>query len=328
METLMIGRRKFLSGVCSVAALHAMPSVAQDGYPNRPVRLVVGFPAGGTTDMIGRLTAKELSARLGQPFVVDNRPGATSNIATASVARAAPDGYTLLLTTASNATNVTAYKNLSFDIQKDFVPVAGISIVPNVLVVSTSSQIKTFDDYLRYARKNPGKLTFASGSSGSSMHLAGELFKTMANVDMLHVPYAGSAPAITDVMGGQVDSIFDNLPSALPHIAGGKLRALAVTSSTRAPTLADIPTVAELGFPRFEAYSWQGLMAPKGTPDTVIRKLSSTVSEFLTDPSVVAQITRLGGGTNKLSSEEFRKFVKAEIDKWGPIIKKAGAVIE
>ena len=324
----MIARRKLLCIAGAVAALHVLPTFAQDAYPNRPVRLVVGFPAGGTTDMIGRLTAKELSTRLGQPVVVENRPGATSNIATASVARAAPDGYTLLLTTASNATNATAYRNLSFDIQKDFVPIAGISIVPNVLVVSASSEIKTFDDYLNYARKNPGKLTFASGSSGSSMHLAGELFKTMANVDMLHVPYAGSAPAITDIIGGQVDSIFDNLPSALPHIAGGKLRALAVTSLKRVDALPDVPTIAELGFPGFEAYSWQGLMAPKGTPDAVVQKLSSAVSEFLTDPSVGAQIVRLGGIPNNLNADEFRKFLKAEIDKWAPILKQSGTTIQ
>ncbi|MDH6164959.1 tripartite-type tricarboxylate transporter receptor subunit TctC [Variovorax boronicumulans] len=324
----MIARRKLLFATGGVAAWHVLPSFAQDGYPNRAVRLVVGYPAGGTTDMVGRLTAKELSARLGQPFVVENRPGASSNIATASVARAAPDGYTLLLATASNATNVTAYRNLSFDIQKDFVPVAAISIVPNVLVVSTSSQFKTFDDYLNYARKNPGNLTFASASSGSSTHLAGELFKTMAKVDMLHVPYAGSAPAITDVMGGQVDSIFDNLPSALPHIAGGKLRALAVTSPTRAPALPGIPTVAELGFPGFEAYSWQGLMAPKGTPDAVVQRLSLTVFEMSADPSVIAQIVRLGGVSNKLNADDFRRFVKAEIDKWAPILKQSGAIIE
>lgn len=278
--------------------------------------------------MIGRLTAKELSARLVQSFVVDNRPGATSNIGTAAVARAAPDGYTLLLATVSNATNVTAYKNLSFDIQRDFVPIAGIAIVPNVLVVSASSPLKTFEDYLNFARKNPGKLTFASASSGSSTHLAGELFKTMANVNMLHVPYPGSAPAITDIMGGQVDSIFDNLPSALPHIKGDKLRALAVTSPTRAPALPDIPTIAELGLSGFEAYSWQGLMAPKETPDSIVKKLSLTVSDILTDPSIVAQIVRLGGASNRLNSEEFRKFLKAEIDKWGPIIKKSGAIVE
>lgn len=324
----MIARRHFLSLAGAVAAGHVLPSFAQAGYPNRAVRLVVGFPAGGTTDMIGRLTAKELSARLGQPVVVDNRPGATGNIATASVARAAPDGYTLLLTTASNATNVTAYRNLTFDIQKDFVPIAGISIVPNVLVVSSSSRIKTFADYLNFARQNPGKLTFASASSGSSTHLAGELFKTMAKVEMLHVPYPGSAPAITDVMGGQVDSIFDNLPSALPHIMGGKLRALAVTSPARAPTLPDVPTVAELGFPGFEAYSWQGLMAPKGTPDAVVQKLASAVSEMSADPAVVAQIVKLGGASNKLSPDDFRRFMKAEIDKWAPILKQSGAIIE
>lgn len=324
----MIARREFLSAAGGLTALHVLPSFAQDGYPARPVRLVVGFPAGGTTDMIGRLTAKELSARLGQPFVVDNRPGASSNIGTALVARAASDGYTLLLATASNATNATAYRSLSFDIQKDFIPIAGIAIVPNVLVVSSSSPLKTFDDYLRFARKNPGKLTFASASSGSSTHLAGELFKTMAKVDMLHVPYPGSAPAITDVMGGQVDSIFDNLPSAMPHIAGGKLRALAVTSPARAPALPDIPTVAELGFPGFEAYSWQGLMAPRGTPGTVVQKLSSTVSAFLTDPSVTAQIAKLGGVSNRLNAEDFRKFVKAEIDKWGLVIKKSGTIFE
>ncbi|MDR6858600.1 tripartite tricarboxylate transporter substrate binding protein [Variovorax guangxiensis] len=324
----MIARRNLLCAVGGAAAWHFLPSFAQDSYPNRPVRLVVGFPAGGTTDMLGRLTAKELSARLGQPFVVDNRPGAASNIATASVARAASDGYTLLLATASNATNVTAYRNLSFDIQKDFIPIAGISIVPNVLVVSMSSQLKTFNDYLNYARKNPGKLTFASASSGSTTHLAGELFKTMAKVDMLHVPYAGSAPAITDVMGGQVDSIFDNLPSALPHTAGGKLRALAVTSPTRAPALSDIPTVAELGFPGFEAYSWQGLMAPKATPDAVVRKLSSAASQMSADPNVVAQIVKLGGATNTLNADDFRKFVTAEIDKWAPILRQSGTIIE
>jgi len=324
----MNSRRKILCAVGAAAALHALPTFAQDGYPNRAVRLVVGFPAGGTTDMIGRLTAKELSARLGQPVVVENRPGASSNIATAAVARAAPDGYTLLLATASNATNVTAYRNLSFDIQKDFVPVAGISIVPNVLVVSASSEIKTFDDYLNYARKNPGKLTFASASSGSSTHLAGELFKTMAKVDMLHVPYSDSAPAIVDMMGGQVDSIFDNLPSALPHIAGGKVRALAVTTRTRVPSLPDIPTVAELGFPGFEAYSWQGLMAPEGTPDAVVKKLSSAVSEFLVDPSVSAQIVKLGGIPNKLNADEFRGFLKAEIDKWAPILRQSGTTIQ
>jgi len=274
--------------------------------------------------MIARLAAKELSDRLGQSFVVENRPGATGNIATASVARAEPDGYTLLLATASNATNVTANQNLSFDIQKDFVPIAGISIVPNVLVVSMSSDIKTFDDYLNFARKNPGKLTFASGGSGSSMHLAGELFKTMAKVNMLHVPYGGSAPAITDIMGGQVDSSFDNLPSALPHIKAGKLRALAVTSQTRVAALPDIPTIAELGFPDYEAYSWQGLMAPKGTSDKVINTLSLAASEFLNDPRAIAEIVMLGGMPNKLDNSQFGVFLDAEIDKWAPIIRKSG----
>ena len=324
----MIARRKFVSGVGAVTAWHVLPSIAQDGYPSRPVRLVVGFPAGGTTDIIGRLTAKELSALLGQSFVVDNRPGATSNIATASVARATPDGYTLLLATVSNATNVTAYRNLTFDIQKDFAPIAGISIVPNVLVVSSSSPLKTLDDYLNFARKNPGKLTFASASSGSSTHLAGELFKTMAKVEMLHVPYPGSAPALTDVMGGQVDSIFDNLSSALAHIQGGKLRALAVTSPNRTPALPNIPTVAELGFSGFEAYTWQGLVAPKGTPDTVVQQLSSAVNKFLSDPSISAQIVKLGGSVNRLNAEDFRKFVKTEIDKWAPVIKKSGAIVD
>lgn len=324
----MIDRRQVFLAAAGVAAGHALPSFAQDSYPIRPVRIVVGFPAGGTTDLVARLIAKELSARQGQQFVVDNRPGATSNIGTASVARAAADGYTLLLATASNATNVTAYRNLSFDIQKDFAPIAGISMVPNVLVVSSSSPIKTVDDYLSFARKNPGKLTFASASSGSSTHLAGELFKTMAKIDMLHVPYAGSAPALTDIMGGQVDSIFDNLPSALPHIKGGKLRALAVTSPARAPSLPEIPTVVELGFPGFEAYSWQGLMAPKGTPEAVVQKLSVAVSEILNDPNVVAQFIRLGGITNKLNAENFGKFMKAEIDKWAPIIKMSGAIVE
>lgn len=320
----MITRRIFFCVVTAAAATYVLPTSAHDSYPNRATRLVVGFSAGGTTDMIARLAAKELSDRLGQSFVVENRPGATGNIATASVARAEPDGYTLLLATASNATNVTANQNLSFDIQKDFVPIAGISIVPNVLVVSMSSDIKTFDDYLNFARKNPGKLTFASGGSGSSMHLAGELFKTMAKVNMLHVPYGGSAPAITDIMGGQVDSSFDNLPSALPHIKAGKLRALAVTSQTRVAALPDIPTIAELGFPDYEAYSWQGLMAPKGTSDKVINTLSLAASEFLNDPRAIAEIVMLGGMPNKLDNSQFGVFLDAEIDKWAPIIRKSG----
>jgi tripartite-type tricarboxylate transporter receptor subunit TctC len=299
-----------------------------DTYPNRPVRLIVGFTAGGTTDTMARLIAKELSTRLGQVFIVDNRPGANGNLGTSQVVQSAPDGYTLLLATISNATNASMYRNLPFDIQRDLVPVASLGIVPNVIVVPAASPFKSLEEYVAFARRNPGKLTYASAGSGSSTHLSGELFKSMAKVDLLHVPFKGSAPALTDLLGGQVDSMFDNLPASLPHIASGRLRALAITSPTRTALLPEVPTVAERGFTGYEAYSWTGMMAPKGTPDAVIQKLSASISKALSDPAVVAQMGRIGATPMQRGPGDFGGFVRDEIKKWAAIIQRTGATVD
>jgi tripartite-type tricarboxylate transporter receptor subunit TctC len=315
-------------GLISSAFVSPIAAQSETDFPSRPVRLVVGYAPGGTTDIIARLIARELSRELGQSFVVDNRPGANSNLGTEVVVRSAPDGYNLLLGTISNATNATMYKNASFDVTRDLVPVASIGLVPNVLVVPATSAIKTFDEYLAFARANPGKMTFASAGSGSSIHLSGELFKSMAKVDMLHVPYRGSAPAINDLIAGQVGSMFDNLPSSLPQIQGGKLIALAVTSPARAPSLPNVPTVAEKGLQGFEAYSWTGLMAPRGTSPAIVAKLSAAVERALKEPSLIAQMEKIGASPKPAGPEEFSKFVDAEVRKWSAVIQKSGAKID
>jgi len=306
----------------------ALPASAAEDYPSRPIRLVVGYAAGGTTDMVARLIAKELTDRFGQPIVVDNRPGANSNLGTEFVTRAAPDGYTLLLATVSNTTNATMYPNATFDIQRDLVPVASIGIVPNVLEVPMTSPITTFEAYVDYVRKNPGKMTFASPGIGSSVHLSGELFKSMAKVDMLHVPYKGSSPAIADLLANQVGSMFDNLPSSLPQIKAGKFRPLAVTSPARIASLPDIPTVAEKGFPGFEAYSWTGIMVPKGTPPAIVTKVSNAISQIVENPQVAAQMEQIGATPMYKGPDQFGKFVNAEIAKWATVIQQSGAKIE
>jgi tripartite-type tricarboxylate transporter receptor subunit TctC len=306
-----------------------LPSMATaDTYPSRPVRLIVGFPPGGTTDMMARLIARELSTQLATTFVVENRPGASGNVGTGYVVQAQPDGHTLLLATVANATNATFYRNLPFDVQKDLVPVASLGIVPNVLVVPANSPIMSLKEYVDFARRSPGKLSFASASNGSSSHLSGELLKTMAKVDLLHVPYKGSAPAVIDLLGGQVSSMFDNLPSALPYIITGKLRALAVTSPMRIATLPDIPTVAEGGFQGYESYSWTGIMAPKGTPHEVVSKLAGAVSKALASPELLMQMRRIGAAPQPLSPEAFGTFVHAEIAKWAVVIQKTGASLD
>ena len=315
LRALTVALAMFGAGTASQAA----------DYPERPVTIVVGYSAGGTTDVIARAIANGLSQELDQSFIVENRPGANSNIGTAQVAAAPADGYTLLVTTISNTTNATLYDSLSFDISSDFAPIGSIGMVPNVLVVPATASMQSYDDYAKYARENPGKLTFASAGTGSSIHLSGELFKHRLKLDMLHVPYKGSGPAITDLIGGQTDSMFDNLPSALPHIQSERLRALAVTSPERAGQLPDVPTISELGLEGFEAYSWTGLSAPAGTPDDVIATLSAALERVLQKPETKEQLYKLGVTTRISSPDEFKEFIEAEVDKWAVVIRESGA---
>src|SRR5205809_3388235 len=257
-------------------------ALGQAAYPTKPVRLVVPFPAGGTTDLLARAAAQRLSEAWGQQVIVDNRPGAAGNIGAELVARSAPDGYTLLMgTVGTHAINASLYAKMPYDHVKDFAPVILVAGVPNVLEVNPALPVNSVADLIKLAKAKPGQINFASSGSGTSIHLSGELFKTMAGVDMTHVPYKGSAPALTDLMGGQVQLMFDNLPSALPQIKGGRLRAIALTSTTRAAVLPDIPTVAESGLPGFEASSWFGILAPAGTPPAIVTWINAEVGKWV-----------------------------------------------
>ena len=302
--------------------------VALAAYPDKPVRIVVGFSAGGTTDVIARIMAKELTESLGQSFVVENKPGAGSNIATDQVQRAAPDGYTLLFVAVTSAINQTLYKNVNFDLTRDFAPVALGAKVPNILVVNPQVPVKTVQELVDYAKKNPGKLAFASSGSGTSIHMAGELFKMQTGIDVLHVPYKGSAPAITDLIGGQVQFMFDNMPSAWPHVQSGKLRALAVTTTERSKSAPDVPTMKEAGFANFDVSSWFGLIAPAGTPPEVINKLNAAMVKALDKPEVQRSFEQLGAVGVKTTPAEFGQFIKSEVEGWAPVVKASGAKVD
>jgi len=306
----------------------AMGASAQAAYPDKPVHIVVGFSAGGTTDVIARIMAKELSQALDQSFVVENKPGAGSNIATEYVARAQPDGYTLLFVAVTSAINQTLYKNVKFDLTKDFAPVALGAKVPNILVVNPNVPVKSVKELVDYAKANPGKLAFASSGSGTSIHMAGELFKLRAGLDVLHVPYKGSAPAVTDLIGGQVQFMFDNMPSSWPHVKGGKLRALAVTTSKRSPTAPDLPTMQESGFDKFDVSSWFGLIAPAGTPPEVIEKLNAVMVKAQDNPEVQKAFAGLGAVGEKTTPAEFGAFIKSEVESWAPVVKASGAQVD
>ncbi|MET4576816.1 tripartite-type tricarboxylate transporter receptor subunit TctC [Ottowia thiooxydans] len=315
-----------LLGLGVVAACAAPPAFA--AYPDRPVKVLVGFSAGGTTDIAARIIAAELTKSLGQSFVVENRAGASSNLATAQAQAAAPDGYTLLVFAVTSAINQTLFKNLKFDITTDFEPVANFFLSPNLLVVNPSLPIKNVKELVEYAKKNPGKLAFASAGTGGSTHMAGELFKIQAGVDMLHVPYKGSAPALQDLIAGQVQLSFDNMPSALPHARAGKLRALAVTSRERSPSAPDIPTVAEAGYPEYAVSAWFGMLAPKGTPSDIVMKLNAAVNKALAEPSVRQKLDQMGAIPSPMTPAEFGRFVKAETDMWGKAVRASGATSE
>jgi tripartite-type tricarboxylate transporter receptor subunit TctC len=318
-------RRKFLHLAAGAAALPAVSRIAgAQSYPSRPVRIIVGFPAGGGADIVARLIGQWLSERLGQPFVIENRPGAGSNIATEVVVRAPADGYTLLLVHASNAINATLYDKLNFNFIRDIAPVAGIIVVPNVMVLNPSVPAKTVPEFIAYAKANPGKINIASGGIGGPSHVSAELFKMMTGTDMLLVSYRGMAPAVTDLLAGQVQLMFNSLPASIEYIKAGKLRALAVTTATRSETLPGIPTMREF-VPGYESPTWYGVGVPKNTPAEIVDKLNMEVNAALADPKMKARLADLGGVALPGSSTEFDKFIAEETEKWAKVVKFSGA---
>lgn len=312
----------------SLFCLAASVALAQ-GYPNKPVRMVVPFPPGGTTDILARAVGQKLSEAWGSQVIIDNRPGAGGNIGTDIVAKAAPDGYTLLMATVgTHAINGSLYAKLPFDPVKDFAPVTLVASVPNVLVVHPSLPATSVKELIALAKSKPGELTFASSGNGTSIHLAGELFKTMTGTKMLHIPYKGSAPAITDLLGGQTNMMFDNLPSAMPHIKSGKLRALAVTSAHRSAALPDVPTIAESGIPGYEASSWFGVVAPAGTPKEIVAKINADIVRGLSAPDLKDRLSGQGAEPVGNTPEQFAAYIKTETAKWAKVVKESGAKVD
>ena len=309
------------------SAFLSIGSAAAQDYPTRPVRWVVGYPAGGATDILARLVGQRLSERLNQQFVIENKPGAGNNIGTEAVVNADPDGYTILLVNAANAINASLYAKLSFNFIRDIAPVSGIARVPNVMIVPKDFPAKTVEEFIVYTKANPGKVNMASSGNGTSIHLSGELFKAMTGVEMLHVPYRGSAPAITDLLGDRVQVMFDNMPSAISHIRSGGLRALAVTTAQRSAELPDVPTVGDT-VKGYEASAWFGIGAPKNTPKDIVDKLNKEVNAILAEPAMKARIAELGGVPITGSPAEFGAVIAAETEKWEKVVKFAGARVD
>jgi tripartite-type tricarboxylate transporter receptor subunit TctC len=296
-------------------------------YPTRPVRWIVTYPPGGGTDITARIMGQWLSERLGQQFVIENKPGAGNNIGTEAAIHAPPDGYTLLLVNPANAINTTLYRKLSFNFLQDIAPVAGIMRVPNVMEVNPAVPAKTVAEFIAYAKANPGKINWATSGNGTSVHLSGELFKMMTGVQLTNIPYKGSAPALTDMISGTVQVIFDNMPPSLPHIRAGKLRALAVTTNVRSDALPDVPTVADT-VPGYEASAFYGVGVPKGTPPEIIDKLNKEINAGLADPKIKARLAELGGMLIPGTPADFGKLVAGETDKWAKVIKDGGVSLE
>ena len=302
---------------------------AQGTWPSRPIRFIVPFPPGGATDILARAAAQKLTEAWGQSVVVDNRPGAGGNIGSELVAKAAPDGYTLEMgTVGTHAINSSLYAKMPYDHVKDFTPIILVAGVPNVLEVNPELPVHSVAELIAYAKANPGKLNFASSGSGTSIHLSGELFKVMAGVQMTHIPYKGSAPAMQDLLGGQVQLMFDNLPPSLPQIKAGKLRALAVTTATRAPALPDVPTIAEAGLPGYESSSWFGLLAPTGTPRDIVVKLNAEIASWLATPEAREKLTAIGAIAMGGTPEDFARHIAAETTKWAGVVKASGAKVD
>jgi tripartite-type tricarboxylate transporter receptor subunit TctC len=327
--------RRLATAVVTLAALAlALPASAQSTWPSKPVRIVVPFAPGGTTDLLARALAPEFSKAFGQPFVVENRAGAGGNIGADVVAKSAPDGHTLLMgTVGTHGINKSLYSKMPFDPQRDFAPITLVAGVPNVMVMNAEKAkargINSVQDFIRYAKANPGKVNMASSGNGTSIHLAGELFKSMAGVYMTHFPYSGSGPALLGLLGGDMDVMFDNLPSSMPHIKAGKLKALAVTSSERSAALPDVPTVEQAaGLKGFEASSWFGLLAPAGTPPDIVNRLQQETAKALNVPAIKERLLAQGAIPSGNSPSEFAKKIDAEIRKWGPVVKTAGATVD
>lgn len=328
-------RRRLLLGLAATA-LPAAPLLAQGTWPSKPVRVIVPFAPGGTTDILARALAPELSKAFGQSFVVENRAGAGGNIGADLVAKAPADGHTLVMgTVGTHAINKSLYSRMPYDPQKDFAPVTLVAGVPNVMVVNAEKAaargIQSVADFVRYAKANPGKLNMASSGNGTSIHLAGELFKSMGGVYMIHFPYGGSGPALLGLLGGEMDVMFDNLPSSMPHIRSGKLKALAVTSAQRSAVLPDVPTIEQAGGPAFkgfEASSWFGLLAPAGTPADVVNRVQQETAKALNSPAIKERLQAQGAIPSGNTPAEFARFIDAEIRKWGPVVKTSGAKID
>jgi len=321
-------RRGILRAAATAAAFSSVSRAAfAQAWPSRPIRIVVGFPAGGTPDTLARLVGQRLQERLGQPVIVDDRPGASSNVATEAVAHAAADGYTLLSVGSPNAINATLYETLNYNFLRDIVPVAGTARLPDVIVVNPDLPAKTVAEFIAYAKANPGKLAMASAGNGTSGHVAGELFKMMAGIDMLHVPYRGGPPAVTDLLAGRVQVLFDVVTNSIELIKSGKLRALAVTSTERCAALPDVPVAADF-VPGYEASYWTGLGAPKGTPADVVDKLNAAANAALADPVIAARIAALGATPLVLAPADFGRFIAGETDKWAKVVRAAHIKVE
>ena len=324
-----------LTGIALTAiGLIAFPASAQTGWPTKPVRIVVPFAPGGTTDILARAVAPELGKAFGQPFVVDNRAGAGGNVGADLVAKSPADGYTLLMgTVGTHGINKALYSKMPFDPQKDFAPITLVAGVPNVMVMNTEKAAKmgihNVADFVKYAKANPGKLSMASSGNGTSIHLAGELFKSQTGIFMTHIPYRGSGPALLDMVGGSVDVMFDNLPSAMPQIKGGKLKAFAVTSAERSSAMPELPTVAEAGkLKGFEASSWFGLLAPAGTPPDIVNRIQQEVAKALATPAIKEKMLAQGAIPSGNTPQQFAQLIDAEISKWAQVVKASGAKVD
>lgn len=320
--------RLVTASLAAALACAAAPAFAQDRYPSKPIRLLVGYTPGGATDIIARTIAAKLTSELGQPVLVENKPGATSNIASEAVAKSPPDGYTLLIGTISNATNMTAYKSPGYDTLRDFVHITQTMSAPSVLAVHPSVPVKSVRDLIALAKKEPGKLTYASSGNAGSPHLAGELLKMRTGIDIVHVPYKGATPAMTDLLSGQVTMSFQTALSAIPYLKSSKLHVLAVAAHKRMTLLPDVPTMAEAGVPDFEVSSWNGLFAPAKTPPEIVARLHAATVKALAMPDVREKLAAQGAEAVGNTPEEFRAYIRAEIEKWGRVIRESGAKVE
>ena len=316
---------RFAAALVAGAALASASAWAD--YPTRPIKWVVPYTPAGTTDTLARVMAQYLSDKLGQTVVIENKPGGGNNIGVDYVVKSEPDGYTMLLVNPANGINTTLYKSLPFDFVRDIAPVAGIARSPNVMEVTPSLPVKTVQEFIDYCKAHPGQINMASSGSGTSVHMSGEMFKMMTGCQMLHVPYKGAGPALTDLIGGQVHVLFDNLPSSIGHIKGGRLRALGVTSEARSPSLPDVPTVADT-VPGYEATAWFGVGMPKGSPREAIMRINAVVNQALADPAVKAKLLELGGVPIAGTPEDFGRVIVHETEKWAKVVKASGATVE